>query len=142
MITVVLTGYFLLSREVFPYMQQKGWGRIVNIGSTIGLFGLKGSVHYSTAKAGLIGLTKTAAKEMAPHGILVNAVAPALVLRPPENVPAKSQFRSALEEAEAKASPIGRVIVPDDVARTVLFLASAWNTAVNGQVLAIDGGRF
>ncbi len=123
-------------------MKRKGWGRIVNIGSTIGLFGLKNAVHYATAKAGLTGLTKTLAREMAPFGILVNQVAPALVLRPPENASAKSQFRSQLEEMEAKASPIGRVVQPDDVARTVLFLASAWNTAVNGQVVTVDGGRF
>lgn len=137
MVAVVLTGSFLLSREVFPHMKKKGWGRIVNFGSSIGLTGLKGSAHYASAKAGLLGLTRTLAKEMAPYGVLVNQVAPARVEAPESGA---SRSLEALEQ-EVREIPIGRLIGSDDVARAVLFLASGWNTAVNGQNIAIDGGR-
>lgn len=137
MLAVVLTGSFLLSREVFPYMKKKGWGRIVNFGSSIGLVGLKGSVHYASAKAGLHGLTRTLAKEMGPYGILVNQVAPARVWETEGTI---SSVTERLER-EVQEIPIGRVIEANDVARVVLFLASDWNTAVNGQNISIDGGR-
>jgi 3-oxoacyl-[acyl-carrier protein] reductase len=137
MLGVVLTGSFLLSREVFPYVKKRGWGRIVNFGSSIGLWGLKGSVHYASAKAGLAGLTRTLAKEMGPYGVLVNQVAPARVGSPERDT---LTSRERLER-ELREIPIGRVLEADDVARVVLFLASGWNTAVNGENVVIDGGR-
>ncbi len=116
-------------------MQRGGGGSIVNVSSIIGVTGNAGQIVYSSAKAALIGLTKSAAKELAPRGIRVNAVAPGFI---------DTDMTRALPAptfAERAASiAMGRVGTPEDIARAILFFASDLSAYVTGQVLGIDGG--
>jgi len=136
MFDVMLTGVFHVTSLCVPHMRVHKWGRIVNIASRSGLTGTARQAHYSAAKAGLIGLTRSLAKELGPDGVLVNAVAPTTILTPAmrESMTPESQERMA------KSIPVGRIATPDDVARVVLFLGSAWNTFVNGEVITVGGG--
>lgn len=136
MLRVSLTGAFLCCAACIPYMKANHWGRIVNVSSMIALSGLEGSCHYGAAKAGLIGLTKSLARDVGRDGILVNAVAPRLVLT---EVYQGAQRQSLIEKYRAE-NPLGRAAEPDDVARVILFLASGWNTYVNGEVVEVSGG--
>jgi 3-oxoacyl-[acyl-carrier protein] reductase len=134
---VNLTGAFVMLRAVAPAMIAKGYGRIVNVVSINGLRGKFGQANYAASKAGLVGLTKTAARELGPKGVTVNAVAPGMVLTEmtlslPEDIRQK-----ALEESALKKLP--RV---GDIADAVLFLLSDRASFITGQVLKVDAGQY
>ena len=133
---VNLTGAFNMIRAVAPGMVSGGFGRIVNVTSINGLRGKFGQGNYSAAKAGLIGLTKTAARELGPKGITVNAVAPGMVLT--------EMTLAAPAEARARAlaeSLLQRLAEPVDVAQAVLFLLSDSARMITGTVLRVDAGQ-
>jgi 3-oxoacyl-[acyl-carrier protein] reductase len=134
-ISTNLTGVFYVSRACAKHMMKQRSGAIVNIASVIGLVGNAGQANYAAAKAGVIGLTKSLAKELAPRGVRANAVAPgfietAMTAKLPENVRAAAQGNIAM----------GTFGSPDDVAKAVGFLASDDAGYVTGQTLAVDGG--
>ncbi|MCX6012712.1 MAG: 3-oxoacyl-[acyl-carrier-protein] reductase [Chloroflexi bacterium] len=131
-----LRGAFLCSREVVKHMIKQRSGRIINIASIIGMMGNGGQSNYAAAKAGLIALTKSVAKEVASRGITVNAVAPGFIMT---DMTAKQQQDSQREEYE-KLIPLGRFGVPEDVANAVAFLASEEASYITGHVLKVDGG--
>ena len=132
-LAVNLKGQFLLCQAVVPHMRARGYGRIINIGSEQGLIGALGMVAYCASKAGVFGLTKSLARELAPAGILVNCVAPGPVdtalLNPLDRTP----------ELIAKI-PLGRIGRPDEIAFAVLFLASPRASWTTGQILSPNGG--
>jgi 3-oxoacyl-[acyl-carrier protein] reductase len=130
-----LKGAFNTIRATIKGMMKRRSGRIINIGSIVGLTGNKGQANYAASKAGLIGLTKSVAKEYASRNILVNCVAPGFI---------ETDMTGALPE-EARATllediALGRLGRPEDVAGTVLFLASDLAGYITGQVLVVDGG--
>ena len=129
-----LFGAFACSKRALRDMLKARWGRIVNVSSIAGLHGSKGQANYSAAKAGLIGLTKTLAVEVASKGVTVNVVAPGLVA---------TELTLSLDEARYRALeesvPMGRAGTPDDVARTVGFLCSEEASYMSGAVLVTDG---
>jgi 3-oxoacyl-[acyl-carrier protein] reductase len=124
-------------RAVVPGMQAAGWGRIVNFAARSGLVGTARSAHYAAAKAGILGLTASLAKELGPVGILVNAVAPTQILTVKDGVPSIPDERAA---EIAKSIPARRLATPDDVAPLVLFLASDANRYVSGETVSLTGG--
>jgi 3-oxoacyl-[acyl-carrier protein] reductase len=131
-----IDGAYAATQAVVPAMRRHGWGRILNVSSGIAVDGLPGAGPYAAAKAGLHGLTRTLAKELGPAGILVNVVMPGATLTEHivEVVPA-----AALEQM-ALASPIRRLLPPEEVVPTMIFLCSAANTAVTGEVIRASGG--
>lgn len=135
MISVNLTGTFLCSQAVLPSMIHYKSGKIVNISSIWGITGASCEVHYSAAKAGVIGLTKALAKEVAPSGIQVNCIAPGLIeTRMNNNIPADELSRFVDE------IPLGRMGDPSEVAELIYFLCSENSDYITGQVIAQDGG--
>ena len=136
-IAVNLTGAFNMIRAVAPAMAGAGRGSIVNIASINGLRGKFGQANYSAAKAGLIGLTKAAAREFGPKGITVNAVAPGMVMTEMAKSIPWEFLRQAVEE-----SALGRLAEPQDVADAVLFLLSDAARSLTGQVLQVDAGQY
>ena len=134
-LAVNLTGAFLYSKAVIPDMLKRHCGRIINISSMWGLVGSSCEVHYSTAKAGLIGMTKALAKELGPSGITVNAIAPG-VINTDMNKNLTDEDLSALREE----TPLMRLGECTDVAATALFLASEGASFVTGEVINVSGG--
>ncbi len=132
---VSLTGAFLYSREVLPSMIRKKQGRIVNISSMWGIVGASCEVHYSAAKAGLIGFTKALAKEVGPSGITVNAIAPGLI-----NTEMNGALSSEDKAAIVDETPLCRIGEPIDVARAVLFLLGDGGSFITGEVINVSGG--
>jgi 3-oxoacyl-[acyl-carrier protein] reductase len=130
-----LKGAFRTIRAASRGMMKKRWGRIINISSVVGLIGNKGQANYAASKAGLIGLTKSMARELATRNITVNAVAPGFIETDMTNALTPEQ-----REALAKQIPMERLGKPEDVAQAVLFLASDASGYITGQVLVVDGG--
>lgn len=130
-----LTAPFIYSRAVLPAMIRKGRGRIVNITSMWGLVGASCEVHYSAAKAGLIGFTKALAKEVGPSGITVNAIAPGVI---------ETDMNRSLSEEDLIAlkdeTPLSRLGRPEEIARAALFLCSEGAGFITGEIMNISGG--
>jgi len=136
-IAVNLTGAFNMIRAVAQGMAAAGGGRIVNVTSINGLRGKFGQANYAASKAGLIGLTKTAARELGRKAITVNAVAPGLVLTD-MTLAMPQEFR----DAAIGEAVLDRVAEPDDIAAAVQFLASDAARVITGQVLQVDAGQY
>ncbi|MDR3314946.1 MAG: 3-oxoacyl-[acyl-carrier-protein] reductase [Coriobacteriales bacterium] len=132
---VNLRAAFLLIKAVSRSMLKARYGHIVNIASVVGLTGNAGQANYSASKAGLIGLTKTAAREFASRGVTVNAVAPGFIDTAMTNVLSEETRADFLE-----GIPLKRVGAPEDIAQTVAFLCSGAADYITGQVIAVDGG--
>ncbi len=130
-----LTGVFNCVRAVTRPMMKQRFGKIVNISSVVGINGNAGQINYSAAKAGVIGITKSAAKELASRGIMVNAVAPGYI-----STDMTENLGEKVTENIVSHIPLGRVGTPQDVAKMVLFLAGPNADYITGQVISVDGG--
>lgn len=134
-VSVNLTGVFYCAQAATRVMLTQGHGVILNAASVVGLYGNIGQTNYSATKSGVIGMTKTWAKELGPKGIRVNAVAPGFILTGmTEKVPEK------ILTAMVEKTPLRRIGKPDDVANAYLYLASDEASFINGVVLSVDGG--
>jgi len=132
-----LTAAFTCSQAVLrPMMKQRG-GRIINISSVVGQMGNAGQVNYAASKAGLIGMAKALAREVASRGITVNVVAPGLI-----DTDMTKALSAGTSETWASQIPLGRLGTPDDVAWAVCFLASDEAAYITGQVVAVNGGMY
>jgi 3-oxoacyl-[acyl-carrier protein] reductase len=130
-----LKGTFLFTKAFTRSFLKQRSGRIVNIASVIGLIGNAGQCNYGASKAGVIGFTKSAARELASRGITVNAIAPGFI-----ETAMTAKISPEAREALLKQIPLGSLGQPDDVANAVLFLASPAARYITGQVLSVDGG--
>lgn len=136
-ININLKGTFLCSREAIKIMSRQRYGKIISIASVVAFMGNAGQANYVASKAGIVGLTKTIAKEYASRGITANAIAPGFIQTAmtdalPDNV----------KEEMKKSIPLGRFGMPDDVAKAAVFLASADADYITGQVFHINGGMY
>ncbi|MBW2309863.1 MAG: SDR family oxidoreductase [Deltaproteobacteria bacterium] len=135
-ITIHVTVPLTLIQMLLPDMRRTGWGRIINLSSVYGAIGGKGEVAYSTAKAGIIGLTKSVAKECGKDGVTVNAVLPGLIRTPTiEAFMAEKYKREIIAD-----TPLGRMAEPEEVARVIAFLASDDASFITGAALPVSGG--
>lgn len=130
-----LVGTFNVTKNVIPYMMKQRNGRIINISSVVGVSGNAGQTNYAASKAGIIGFTKSLAKEVASRNILVNAVAPGFIETSMTDV-----LKDEIKEEIAKAIPLKRMGKSEDVANVVKFLAGEDSSYITGQVINIDGG--
>lgn len=134
-IDINLTGTFLVTKAVMRGMIKQRCGRIVNIASVVGLIGNAGQANYAASKAGIIGFTKSCAKELAGRNITVNAIAPGFIeTRMTEGLP------DEVKQEYMKVIPMGRFGHTDDIAHLALFLASDQSSYITGQVFCVDGG--
>jgi 3-oxoacyl-[acyl-carrier protein] reductase len=136
-LNINLKGAFTCTKIAAKVMMQQRYGRIINMASVVGVTGNAGQANYSASKAGLIGLTKTAAKELASRGITVNAIAPGFI---------ETDMTASLSEKARNAMlsqvPLGRPGYPEDIAATVAFLASESASYITGQVIHVSGGMY
>lgn len=130
-----LKGVFLCTKAVSKLMMKKRTGKIVNMASVVGVTGNAGQANYSAAKAGVIGFTKTMAKELAARNITVNAIAPGYI-----ETDMTAVLPDGVKEAMTKNVPMGRGGKPEDIANAVLFLVSDCASYITGQVINVDGG--
>lgn len=136
-INVNLKGVWVGTKVAASYMKESGGGSIVNMSSISGKTGFFGQTNYSAAKAGVVGLTKAAAKEVARYGIRVNAVQPGLIQTPMTEV-----LSDEIIQEKVREIPLGRPGTADEVANAVLFFASDLSSYVTGTVLEVTGGRY
>jgi 3-oxoacyl-[acyl-carrier protein] reductase len=134
-IAVDLKSVFLCSRGVLRHMIKQRWGRIISIASIVGVVGNRGQANYASAKAGIIGFTRTIAKEVASRGITANAIAPGFI-----DTEMTQRLEDEWKEELKRRIPLGYLGSPQDVAEAVAFLASEAARYITGQVLGIDGG--
>jgi 3-hydroxybutyrate dehydrogenase len=146
LMAVNATGPFLCTRAALPGMMERGWGRVVMVASVAGLRGGRYIAHYAASKHAVVGLTRSAALEVAGSGVTVNAVCPGFVDTPMtgESV-ARIMEKTGRSEEEARAaivstSPQQRLVEPEEVAAAVLYLCGAEARGINGETLVIDGG--
>ena len=130
-----LVGTFNVTKNVISYMMKSRNGRIINISSVVGISGNAGQTNYAASKAGMIGFTKSLAKEVASRNITVNAVAPGFI-----ETQMTAVLKEDIKEEIAKKIPLKRMGTPQDVANVVKFLASSDSSYITGQVINIDGG--
>ena len=132
-----LQGAYTCSKAVMKGMMKKRWGRIINMTSVIGFLGNAGQVNYASAKAGLVGLTKSMARELASRAITVNCVAPGYIV-----TDMTSDLSAEVQEAIKKQIPLGTLGQAQDVAAAVAFLASPESGYITGQTLHVNGGMY
>jgi 3-oxoacyl-[acyl-carrier protein] reductase len=132
-----LQGAFICTQQVLPSMMRNRWGRIINIASVVGQAGAAGQANYAASKAGLIGLTKALAQEMASRNITVNAVAPGYIATDMTKV-----LPDEVKQRILASVPLGRMGTPEDIAAAVKFLASEDASYITGHVLAVNGGMY
>jgi 3-oxoacyl-[acyl-carrier protein] reductase len=136
-IRVNLTGTFLVTQLVVKGMLKKKWGRVINMSSVVAFIGNVGQANYSAAKSGLIGFTKTLAKELAPRNITVNAIAPGFI-----ETDMTESLPEDIKQGFLKQIPMNRFGKSEDVANVVLFLASDLSGYITGEVIHVNGGLF
>jgi len=134
---VNLKGAFYCTREVLRPMMKQRRGRIINVSSVVAMMGNAGQANYVSSKAGLIGLTKATAREMAGRGITVNAVAPGFI-----ETEMTQELSDEIRQSMLRQIPLGRFGLPEDVAAVVSFLASEASSYITGQVIHINGGMY
>ena len=134
-INVNLIGTFNVTKNVIPYMMKQRSGKIINLSSVVGISGNAGQANYSASKAGIIGFTKSLAKELGSRNILVNAVAPGFIQTDMTDV-----LKDEVKEEISKNIPLKRMGTVQDVANVIKFLASDDSSYITGQVINIDGG--
>jgi 3-oxoacyl-[acyl-carrier protein] reductase len=134
-LNVDLKSVFLCTKAVLRHMAKQRWGRIISISSIVGVMGNKGQANYAAAKAGIIGFTRAVAKEVAAHGVTVNAIAPGFI-----DTEMTRQLKKDWREELKKMIPMGELGTPRDVAEAVNFLASEGAGYITGQVLGVTGG--
>lgn len=134
-IHVNLKGTFNCIRQISRQMLKQRSGRIINMASVVGICGNAGQANYAASKAGVIGLTKSAAKELASRGVTVNAIAPGFIETDMTDV-----LSERVKENTAKMIPMGSFGKPEDIAKTAAFLASDGARYITGQILSVDGG--
>ena len=137
-IDINLTGSFLVVQALLPLMKERGWGRIVNFGSGSVFDGTKGQTHYVAAKAGVVGFSRSLAREVGAYGITVNVVTPGLTV----TKAVRDSFPAAILEAQRKVRALARDEEPEDLVGPVFFLASDDAGFISGQTLNVDGGKF
>lgn len=136
-IDVNLRGAFICMREAAKIMTKQRYGRIINVTSVVGQSGNAGQVNYAAAKAGLIGMTKSAAKELASRNITVNAVAPGFIA-----TDMTANLSDDIQKAYQESIPLKRLGTPEDIAEAILFLVSPSADYITGQILAVNGGMY
>ena len=134
-INVNLVGTFNITKNVIKYMTKKRYGKIINLSSVVGISGNAGQSNYAASKAGIIGFTKSIAKELASRNITANAVAPGFIQTDMTNV-----LKDEIKEAIEGTIPLKRLGTAEDVAKVVKFLASDDSNYITGQVINVDGG--
>lgn len=132
-----LKSAFICSKAAMRGMMKKRWGRIINMTSVIGFLGNAGQVNYAAAKAGMVGLTKSMARELASRGVTVNCVAPGYIV-----TDMTSELSEDIQEAIKAQIPLGTLGQPEDVAAAVAFLASKDSGYLTGQTLHVNGGMY
>jgi 3-oxoacyl-[acyl-carrier protein] reductase len=136
-INVNLKGTFNMIRHTYRQFMKNKSGKIINMASVVGMMGNAGQANYSASKAGVIGLTKSVAKELASRGINCNAIAPGFI-----GTTMTGAMTEAAQNEIIKSIPMGKIGTPDDVANLALFLASGYSDYITGEIIKIDGGLY